>query len=96
MPIEDATVRWDEKRSPFRTVAIVDVPAQIAWEHAVSDQLDDGLSFNIWHGLAAHQPLGGVNRARDDPYRKSAAFRRRFNGCPMHEPASLAELEPAA
>lgn len=92
MPVEDATKVWDEKESPFRTVATLEVPAQIAWEHGASDRLDDELSYNIWHGLAAHQPLGGVNRARNDPYRKSAEFRGRFNGCPMHEPASLAEL----
>lgn len=93
MPIEDATKQWDEEQSPFRTVATLEVPAQIAWEHGASDRLDDRLSFNIWHGLAAHRPLGGINRARNDPYRKSAEFRGRFNGCPMHEPRRLAELE---
>ena len=95
MPIEDATQLWDEKESPFRTVATLDVPSQIAWEHGESDRLDDRLSFNIWHGLAAHQPLGGINRARNDTYSKSASFRREFNGCPMHEPGSVAELESA-
>lgn len=96
MPIEDATKLWDEKQSPFRTVATLEVPAQIAWEHGASDRLDDVLSFNIWRGLAAHRPLGGINRARNETYRKSAGFRRSTNGCPMHEPRSVAELEPAA
>ena len=93
MPVEDASKLWDEKESPFRTVATLEVPSQIAWEHGKSDHFDDKLSFNIWRGLAAHQPLGGINRARNDTYRKSATFRRGFNGCPMHEPASVAELE---
>jgi hypothetical protein len=93
MPIEDPTQVWDEKESPFRPVATLEVPAQLAWERGASDRLDDALSYNIWHGLAAHQPLGGVNRARNDPYRRSAGFRGRFNSCPMHEPVSLAELE---
>ncbi len=95
MPIEDPTKPWDEGKSPFRAVATLEVPAQVAWEHGASDRLDDRLSFNIWHGLAAHRPLGGINRARNDPYRRSAGFRGRFNGCPMHEPRALAELEPA-
>ena len=93
MPVEDPTKLWDEKESPYRTVATLAVPAQVAWAHGESDRLDDALSFNIWRGLAAHQPLGGINRARNDTYVKSAGFRRSTNGCPMHEPRSLAELE---
>lgn len=92
MPIEDPRVEWDATSSPFVTVATLDVPAQNAWDDAASSRTDDALSFNIWHGIAAHRPLGNVNRARRDTYKKSAAFRRGFNGCPMHEPARLAEL----
>ncbi|WP_174291967.1 catalase family protein [Sphingomonas bacterium] len=95
MPIEDPTKPWDEKESPFRTVAMLAVPAQISWEHGESDRLDNTLSFNIWRGVAAHQPLGGINRARNDTYRQSTSYRRGFNGCPMHEPQSIAELESA-
>lgn len=92
MPIEDPTVVWDEKESPFRTVATLSVAPQAAWAHGSSEKTEDALSFSPWHGLAAHQPLGGVNRARNDPYRMSAEYRGRFNGCPIHEPASVAEL----
>ncbi len=95
MPVEDPTKPWDEKESPFRTVATLEVPVQNAWERGASDKLDDQLSFNIWRGIEAFRPLGGINRARNETYRKSTTFRRGFNGCPMHEPASLAELEPA-
>jgi hypothetical protein len=92
MPIEDPSVIWDETHSPFRTVATLNVPAQIAWEHGVSEATEDRLFFAPWHGLAAHQPLGGVNRARKDPYHMSGTYRAQFNGCPFHEPAALAEL----
>ncbi len=92
MPIEDPTIVWDEKESPFRTVATLYVPAQIAWEHGTSEHLEDRLFFAPWQGLAAHQPLGGVNRARKDPYRMSGKYRADFNGCPFHEPNSLNEL----
>lgn len=95
MPVEDPTVRWDEKASPFVPVARIEVEPQIGWEHGVSDRFDDALSFSIWHGITAHQPLGNVNRARRDPYKRSATFRGRVNGCPMHEPASARELEPS-
>jgi hypothetical protein len=92
MPIEDATVVWDEEASPFVTVATLDVPPQLAWQDGISQKTEDELSFSPWHGLAAHQPLGGVNRARNDTYKFSADYRGRINGCPMHEPRGPGEL----
>ena len=96
MPVEDPTVQWDEGQSPFVAVATLTVEPQVSWQHGTSDRFDDALAFNIWHGLDAHRPLGGINRARNEPYRLSAQFRGRVNGCPMHEPRSADELEPAA
>ncbi|EJL34175.1 catalase family protein [Novosphingobium sp. AP12] len=93
MPIEDASKVWDEKASPYVVVARIRVEPQISWEHGTSDHLEDGLSFGPWHGITAHQPLGGVNRARNSTYAKSADFRGQRNGCPIREPKSLAELE---
>ena len=93
MPIEDPTVVWDETASPFVTVATLEVPAQIAWQDGVSQQTEDALSYSPWHGVAAHRPLGGVNRARNSPYRFSADYRARFNGCPIHQPRALAEID---
>lgn len=91
-PVEDATVEWKQADSPFVTVATVTVEPQLAWEPVASTQTEDALAFNIWHGLAAHQPLGQINRARREPYERSAAFRGRANGCPMHEPKVLADV----
>ena len=92
MPIEDASVVWNEKASPFRTVATLVVDPQTGWEHGASDHLEDALSFAPWHGLADHQPLGGINRARRTPYQFSTDYRGRVNGCPIHEPATLEAL----
>lgn len=92
MPIEDATALWDERASPFVTVATLALPPQASWEHGFSDRADDRLAFSVWRGLAAHRPLGGVNRVRRTSYEKSAAFRGRVNGCPMHEPKALDEV----
>ena len=92
MPIEDASKQWDEKESPFVTVATLVLPPQTSWEHGASDKMDDELVYSIWHGIDAHRPLGGINRARNDTYQKSAEFRTGFNGCPMHEPKVLADI----
>ena len=96
MPIEDASAIWDEKQSPYITVARVTVPSQLSWENGTSDTQDNALAFSPWHGLAAHQPLGGVNRVRKPVYDASAKFRGDFNGCPMHEPRALTDLPPGA
>jgi hypothetical protein len=92
MPIEDATVLWDKEDSPFRRIAMLEIPPQAAWIEGVSDAAEDALFFAPWHGLAAHQPLGGINRSRRDPYRMSGAFRAQFNGCPFAEPRTLSEV----
>jgi hypothetical protein len=86
MPIEDASVEWPEKLSPYLTVARIEVDAQDAWASDNVEAIDDGMSFSPWHGLAAHRPLGGVMRVRKPAYEISAGFRAEHNGCPMQEP----------
>lgn len=88
MPIEDASVEWPQEQSPFVTVARLVLPPQAGWSDALSKEIDDGMSFNPWHALAAHRPLGSVMRARRPTYAASARFRGQFNGCPIHEPKS--------
>ncbi|MBC8057457.1 MAG: catalase family protein [Rhizobiales bacterium] len=86
MPIEDASVPWPEDRSPFVPVARITVPPQPAWSDALSAEMDDGLSFSPWHGLAAHRPLGSINRVRRATYSSSAGARSSRGRCPVHEP----------
>ena len=85
-PIEDPTRLWEEEVSPFQTVARVTVGPQDSWDGPRVRDVDEGMRFSIWTGLAAHQPLGNINRARKETYEHSAAFRSRVNGCPIHEP----------
>lgn len=85
-PVEDATVAWDEDAAPFQRVGLIHAAPQDSWAPARVAEIDEGLRFSIWTGLAAHRPLGNINRARRDTYRASADFRARFNGCPLHEP----------
>ena len=75
MPIEDASVEWPERDSAYRTVAHLLLPRQ---KIALLRQQDayQNLSFNVWHALAAHRPLGGINRVRRRAYALSCAWRR--------------------
>lgn len=91
MPVEDPTVAWDEEKSPFVPVATLEVVPQTSWDNRESPAREDRLAFNPWNGLAAHQPLGAVNRARRDTYPFSVDFRTGFNGCPIDHARGLAD-----
>jgi hypothetical protein len=87
-PVEDPSVEWDEKEAPFQRVGVLRALAQDSWDPQRVEQVNEGMRFSVWTGLAAHRPLGNINRARRSAYRHSADFRARVNGCPYHEPAS--------
>ncbi len=93
MPIENPTVAWDEDASPYVTIATFEAAPQVAWENGVSQNQEAALAFSPWHGLAAHQPLGAINRARKPVYEYSQGFRSRFNGCPLHQVKQLEDLD---
>lgn len=94
MPIEDAKAEWPEELSPYIAVARLLVPRQPAWNEQRAKAMDDGMSFNPWHGIAAHRPLGSIMRARRAVYPASVRFRSEQNRCPIHEPRSAMELPP--
>jgi hypothetical protein len=74
MPIEDASVEWKERESPYRAVARIRIPRQRidTPERAVACEQ---IAFNPWRALTDHRPLGNFNRARRDIYQAMAAFR---------------------
>ncbi|WP_394754853.1 catalase family protein [Crenothrix sp.] len=85
MPIEDSSVRWPEKLSPFIPVATVHIPKQ----HFESEKLIDftkRLKMNPWHCLPEHRPLGNLNRARYKLYHKLSEFRQQMNKVEHIEP----------
>ncbi|MDO9405869.1 MAG: catalase family protein [Polaromonas sp.] len=91
MPIEDASVEWPEELSPYITVARLDIRQQSTWNPDQTPLAEDELSFNPWHALEAHRPLGAIMRARRTVYADSVAHRSQYNGCPMHEPTSASQ-----
>jgi hypothetical protein len=62
-PIEDASVNWP---SPYHTVAHLTLPAQdtsSAAGQALARKIEASV-IDPWQALAAHRPLGDVQRAR--------------------------------
>ena len=74
MPIEDASVEWDETRAPLQRLATLTIPPQ-AFDSTAQRAACDALQFNPWHSLPPHRPLGGINRARNPVYQTLAGFR---------------------
>jgi hypothetical protein len=78
-------VRWNEKASPFRPVATIDIPAQ-RFESPEQQKFCEDLSMNPWHAAPEHRPLGGINRVRKVVYETISKFRHDLNGAPRSEP----------
>ena len=95
MPIEHAGVRWPERLSrpvPVATLRLprqrFDTPAQLAFAH--------NLSFNPWHCVPEHRPLGNQNRARRRLYWELSRLRQSMNATPHREPTGDEVFEPVA
>lgn len=85
MPVEDATIAWPEELSAFVKVATIRVPMQ-EFNTPEQDELCEHLSFNPWHTLPAHEPLGNINRMRRLVYDVVSVTR--------HELNDVSEVEP--
>jgi len=92
MPVEDASIEWDERLSPSLPIARITAQPQNAYSDPRRVWVDEHLSFTPWHGLAAHRPLGGIMRARFKAYKASNELRHTAEGRPITEPRSIEEL----
>ncbi len=85
MPIENASVRWPEKLSPFIPVAAIHIPRQ-KFDSEAQFAFAKGLKMNPWHCLPEHRPLGNQNRARRRMYYTLSNFRQEMNETAHLEP----------
>ena len=91
-PIEDPSKPWPEDQTPYVTVAKLTAAAQDAYSPPRRTYMDEELSFDPYHCLAAHQPLGNIMRARKKTYEMSRQFRRDHNGRKIEEPTTIQQL----
>jgi hypothetical protein len=92
MPIEDATIEWPEDESPYEPVAKITYPSQNADSPERQSFGDDVLSFNSWRAVAAHLPLGSINRLKKDVYDASSKYRHEKNNVEEKEPRLAADI----
>ena len=85
MPIEDPTIKWKEKESPFIPVAQIKIQKQI-FDTDRQREFCENLSLTPWHSLPEHRPLGGINRTRKVVYMAISKLRHGLNAAPRKEP----------
>lgn len=85
MPIEQATVRWPEKLSPYISAATIHIPQQ-KFDYPKQFDFTQQISINPWHSLHEHRPLGNQNRARKRMYDELSKFRQEMNKTTHLEP----------
>jgi hypothetical protein len=85
MPIEDAGVLWPERLSLRVSVATLHIPRQ---KFASPEQMAFArrLSYNPWHCIPEHRPLGNQSRARKRMYWELSKLRHDMNQVPHYEP----------
>lgn len=92
-PLDKATVRWEEADSAPIHIATLRLHQQ---DITTTGQADFGenLSFNPWHALEVHRPLGSLSEARRLAYQASAEKRHQANGIPTQEPMQPLQPQP--
>ena len=85
MPIENNAVLWPTKLSPRVPAAVLRIPKQT---FDSPEQLDFArvLSFNPWHCVPEHRPLGNQSRARKRMYSELSRLRQELNAVEHYEP----------
>jgi len=85
MPIENNGVLWPERLSPRISVATLRLPRQ-TFNTPAQMAFARRLSYNPWHCIPEHRPLGNQSRARRRMYFELSKLRHTMNAVPHYEP----------
>jgi len=85
MPIENAAVYWPTRLSPRVPVAVVRIPRQ-TFDSPEQLAYARVLTYNPWHSIPEHRPLGNVSRARKRMYWELSQLRLKMNNLQQVEP----------
>jgi hypothetical protein len=85
MPLENAGVLWPERLSPRISAATLHIPRQ-RFDSPAQMDFAKRLSYNPWHSVPEHRPLGNQSRARQRMYYTLSKLRHDMNAVPHFEP----------
>lgn len=85
MPIENNAVLWPTKLSPRVPAAVLRIPKQ-SFDSPPQMAFARVLTYNPWHSIPEHRPLGNQGRARKRMYYELSRLRQQMNGDAHYEP----------
>jgi hypothetical protein len=85
MPLENNGVLWPVKLSPRVSAATLRIPRQ-KFDSPAQMDFAKLLSYNPWHCIPEHRPLGNQSRARRRMYDTLSKLRHTMNDVPLYEP----------
>jgi hypothetical protein len=85
MPVENAAVMWPPKLSPRVPAAVLRIPRQ-TFDSPEQLAFARVLTYNPWHSIPEHRPLGNVSRARKRMYYELSQLRLKMNRLEHYEP----------
>jgi len=91
MTIENTSIEWSEKLSPFTKIATIHIPKQDI-SLPVNLDIADRISISPWRTRDDHTPMGQIMTVRREVYRRSAEVRRQINQQPQTEPSGPNEV----
>jgi hypothetical protein len=91
MPIENNGVLWPTKLSLRVPVAVLRIPQQ-SFDSPEQLAFARFLTYNPWHCVPEHRPLGNQSRARRRMYYELSRLRQSMNGVEHYEPTGDEEF----
>jgi hypothetical protein len=85
MPIENNAVLWPTSVSPRVPAAVLRIPRQ-TFDSPAQMAFARVLTYNPWHSIPEHRPLGNQSRARMRMYYELSRLRQQMNGDQHYEP----------
>lgn len=76
-PIENGAYEWNEPNAPYVKLAELVIKQRDldSYQARLDERHIDSLSFNPWHGIEEHRPLGNSQRSRAVIYDASVRHR---------------------
>jgi len=94
-PLENTLIAWDQEDSNWEKVATIKIPPQ---DFTSPEQAEfcQNITYNPWHSLPEHEPIGGINRARRDVMFALQKARLNGNKRQRFEPTGEEKFYPGA
>jgi hypothetical protein len=82
-PLEDGTAVW---KTEWTLLGTLYFDSNQSWGSDGQEQFCENLSFNPWHTLPEHEPIGGIQRIRKAVYTTMGQMRAQAGGFNFAEP----------